>query len=194
LEFQGEWIPVRNLSLSVTYAFNESEIKSGCALASGAPAGACFVDPLDPLATGPQANPVGLVGGNVVQSVKGAALPQASRHRVALNATYSWDLPVGAVTLSGSYVWRDATHSAIFQRDYNRAPAWDQVDVRATWRSPGERYALVGYVRNVFDTLGYTVALDGTGAFNGSALPSARHNIYELTPPRTYGLELRYRF
>jgi len=194
VEVQGEWIPVRNLALTLSYAFNDSEIKSGCAVVGGTARGACFVDALDPLATGPQAQPVAAVGGNVVQSVEGAALPQASRHRIALNATYTWDLSIGDVILSGSYVWRDETYSGIFQRDYNRAPAWDQMDLRATWRSPGERYAVVGYVRNVFDTLGYTVAVDGTATFNGSAAPSARNNIYELAPPRTYGLELRYRF
>ena len=101
---------------------------------------------------------------------------------------------MGTVALSGSYAWRGAAYSGIFQRDYNKAPGWDQVDLRATWRSPNERYAVVGYVRNVFDTVGYSAAIEGTATYNRSTLPSARNGVFELTPPRTYGLELRYRF
>jgi iron complex outermembrane receptor protein len=194
IEVQADWAPVANLELNFSYAFNDSEIRSGCRVVGGTPTGACFVDTLDPLAVAAGARPVAALGGSVVQSVEGNPLPQASRNRVAFNATYVWTFETGSLAVSGSYAWRDAAYAGIFERDYNRAPAWDQVDLRATWRSPDERYSVVGYVRNLFDTVGYSAAVEGSGTYNRSALVSGRNSVFELTPPRTLGVEFRYRY
>lgn len=194
VEVQADWMPVPDLTLNFSYAFNDTSIESDCTLKAGVPSGACFVDLLDPLAKEQGAKPIATVGGNVVQSVKGNPLPQASRNRIALSATYRLALGPGSLTLSGSYVWRDRAYSAVFKRDYNLAPSWDQVDVRATWQSSDEHYTIVGYVRNLFDTVGYASAVDGTANYNGAASLSEQNSIYDLTPPRTYGVELRYKF
>jgi iron complex outermembrane receptor protein len=194
VEFQADWIPVSGLALNFSYAFNDTSIKSDCTLVAGVASGACFVDLLDPLAQVPGARPVATIGGNVVQSVKGNPLPQASRNRIALGAAYTFDLGPGSLTLSGNFVWRDRAYAAVFKRDYNLAPSWDQVDIRAAWQSRDEHYTIVGFVRNLFDTVGYASAVDGTATYNGAASISGQSNIYDLTPPRTYGVELRYKF
>jgi iron complex outermembrane receptor protein len=42
----------------------------------------------------------------------------------------------------------------LFTRAYFAAPAWNQVDLRGTWSGDHDRYEVVLYVKNLFDTLG----------------------------------------
>lgn len=160
------WAPVRNLRLSLDYGYNPTKIKESVDL----------VDTNDGLNT------------NAV-SIEGNALPQAPKHKLALNANYTFDVGGGELTVGGSYLYRSESYSNIFQREYNRAPSWDQVDLRAHWSPEDEKYTVIAYVKNVFDTEGYQAAVNGSQRAGALA---ARNR--ELTPPRLYGVELQYRF
>ena len=88
----------------------------------------------------------------------------------------------------------------MFNRCYDNAPSWSDVDFRALWKGPHDRYEVIGYVKNVFNTLQYTVAAGGAGLL-GNAIQATggdglfqRVNLFELNPPRTYGVEVRYKF
>jgi iron complex outermembrane receptor protein len=206
VELQMIWEPVRRLKLNFTYAFNDTYIVSGCSLAGGIPTGTCFIDVIDPLAQAAGAKPVGgvvakppsfpfLVTGDVYQSVKGDALPQAPKHKIALNANYTWVFEPGDLTLSGTFVWKDKSYSGLFTRSYYAAPAWNQVDLRGTWSGDHDRYEVVLYVKNLFDTLGYAAASAATANYTGNpANPTSQSPSFELTPPRTFGVELHYKF
>jgi iron complex outermembrane receptor protein len=119
---------------------------------------------------------------------------------VAFNAAYTIPFEPGSLVLSATYVWRDVEDGAVFDRKYDNAPSWDQVDLRALWRSTGDRYEIIGFVKNLFNTTGYEAAAAGSGlSGTGSAVATAATGLSEtsnfiLTPPRTYGLELRYKF
>ena len=131
-------------------------------------------------------------------SIVGNRLPQAPVHKVALNASYTFDMDAGALTLGGTYLYRSKAYANVFSRDYNKAPSWDQVDLRAYWAPKGGKYTVIAYVKNVFDTEGYDAALAGSQRNNNAAVASDRfltgaQNL-ELTPPRLYGVELQYRF
>jgi iron complex outermembrane receptor protein len=202
-ELTVDWRPISHLDLSVVYGLNHTSISSGCsaadvaAIEAGAHSNAaCYIDSNDPLALAPGAHPVGALttSGNYYQSVKGNELPQAPENKVAFNTNYTWVFDPGRLTLSGSYVWKDVSYSSVFTRNYDRAPSWNQVDLRAVWSGHHDRYEIVAYVRNLFDTLGYDAAASAYIAGTAGAGNYTQHSAYDLTPPRTYGVEFHYKF
>jgi iron complex outermembrane receptor protein len=192
VEFTAYWQPVDHLNLSLVYGYDFTRIESGCALVGGVAVGTCLVDVADPGATAASARPVGSTG---AQAVSGNSLPQAPKSKVAFNANYTFEFSPGNLILSGSYIWKDKSYASVFKAAYDEAPSWDQVDLRATWQGNHDKYELVAYVRNLFDTLGYDAA---AGAYpiaapvGGGAFTQAP--AYDLTPPRTYGFEVHYKF
>ena len=199
-EMEAIWSPIENFVLTTTYAFNDSSIQSNCTVTGGVTSGACFVDSADVLASQPGAKPVANIKGNVVQSVQGSQVPQTPRNKVAINGNYTFEFEPGKLILSASYIWRDVTYSSVFNRGYNEAPSWDQVDLRATWKSKTDKYEIIGYVKNVFDKVGYQAAsgaslVQQAAPFgNGSSSFVNIERNFALTDPRTYGIELHYKF
>ena len=152
----------------------------------------CFVDGQDPLALQPGAQPVGpLANGQQPQSLNGSELPNTPRHKLGLNALYSIDFSPGTLALSGSYVWRDKAYYNIFNRFYNQAPSFDQVDLRAIWTDGGNRYRVIAFVRNLFDSVGYDGAT-GTLLASPPAQAGQVAQSYSFTPPRTFGVQLQF--
>jgi iron complex outermembrane receptor protein len=104
------------------------------------------------------------------------------------------------LTLSGDWAWRGVQDGTIFNRSYDNAPSWDDFDLRALWKGPNDRYEIIGYVKNIFNTLQYEAANGGAGlAGNATQTFTAAGGLNEvgvftLAPPRTYGLEVRYKF
>jgi iron complex outermembrane receptor protein len=214
VEFTAVWNPIRHLNLSLTYGFDHTEILTDCAkfttpLAQAT--GGCFIDPADPFAQAKGAKAAGpatttstayYVGTTAVtavdqfQSVKGNSLPQAPENKIAFNANYTWEFDPGKLTLSGSYIWKDQSYSSIFTRtQYDYAPSWSQVDLRATWSGNHDKYEIVLYVKNLFDTIGYDAAAAGSynGTPQGGGAPTYNQS-YDLTPPRLFGAEFHYKF
>jgi len=178
-ELETIWSPIDNLQILANYAYLNAKITDGC----------CFVDPQDPTAVAAGAKPAGAIGTSVAQDVDGQKLPFSPPHRVTVNANYTWIFGPGRLNGSASWIWRDDTYYSIFNRGYNQAKAYDQVDLRATWTDAQDRYSVIGYAKNVFDRTGY----DGASA----TLQAGSRRLYQtlgLTPPRTYGMELQYRF
>lgn len=161
------WQPVRPLRLTMDYAYNDTEIKESILL----------VDVVDTVNTG-------------AVSVVGNRLPQAPRNKFSLNATYTFETDAGDLSLGASYLYRDEAYANVFTKKWNEAPSWDQVDLRAHWASASNRYTVIAYVKNVGDTAGYDAAVAGAQR----SAPATGAQILELTPPRTYGVELQYRF
>jgi iron complex outermembrane receptor protein len=193
-ELSALWRPIEPLDISVTYSFNDTSILSGCTLVGVVPTGTCLVDASDPSAIQPGAHPVEPFNplnptATRAQSIQGNALAQAPRNKFSINANYTFHFNPGDLILSASYIWKDEAFSDLFQRSYNRSPPWDQIDLRATWRSSDHRYEIIGFVRNLTDSLGYEAAGGGVLHSNNVVV-----NTYTLTPPRTYGVEFHYRF
>ena len=175
-ELETVWAPLDGLQVLANYAYLDSKLTNAC----------CFRDPQDPTASQAGAAPVTPTG---LQDLKGARLPATPRHRVTLNSVYTWRMDAGSLSGSASYIFRDGTYYSVFNRSYNYVKAFDQVDLRATWRDARDRYSIIGYVKNAFDRNGF----DGVAA---SLQPGSRRiqQTIGLTPPRTYGVELQYRF
>ena len=219
VELESIWTPIDHLQVSLTYAYDDAHITR----ASG------IIDPTDPTAIQPGAKPIGALtacsGSGLPtaanpglnpncdvftgfvergQDLSGNQLPQSTKNKVAVNLLYTFETERGSLTPTIIYIWRDKQYGSIFQRAYNQSPSWDQVDARLTWKGRDNKYSVIAYVKNLFDTLGYdggasgariagtNVNANGVGVTN---LVQPGFNItYPLTPPRTYGLELQYRF
>jgi len=205
LELESIWSPIDHLQIALTYAYNDAHIKELKGV----------IDPADPTGVAAGARPIGALStcaaaptqvcdiytGNVVrgQDLSGNQLPQSTKNKVAVNATYTWVFEKGSLTPSVSYIWRDKQFGSIFERFYNEAPSWSQVDARVTWKDQDNKYSVIAYVKNLFDDVGYDGGASGAriagftpGA--GNIVQPGFNVTYPLTPPRTYGVEFQYRF
>lgn len=169
------WQPIQPLRLSLDYSYNDTRIEKSPML----------VDVNDNIHTG-------------AVSIVGNRLPQAPKNKVAVNGSYSFFTDAGTLTLGATYLYRDEAYANVFTQRWNEAPSWDQVDLRAYWAPKGNKYTVIAYVKNVGDTEGYDAAVVGAARNNSATVASDRFiggaQSLELTPPRTYGVELQYRF
>jgi iron complex outermembrane receptor protein len=197
-ELTINWNPIEHLNLNLTYGFDRTSIVTGCSLVNGVPTGACYEDAADPFANAPGARPVGTAAGNGVrlQAVNGAELPQAPENKIALNGTYTFAFDPGNLIFSATYIWKDKSYASVFTRAYDMAPSWDQVNLRAIWSGNHDKYEVVLFVNNLFNTLGYDAAAVGyfTQSPVGNIGGATTDPAYDLTPPRTFGMELHYKF
>ncbi|MCW5761147.1 MAG: hypothetical protein KIS90_15370, partial [Phenylobacterium sp.] len=169
--------------------------------------GCCFYDPADPGALDPNATPSGgsvLSNGTqlVFQTLKGSRIYQSPKNKFAGNANYTFDFDPGSLILSATYTWTDETYYQPFKSAANKVKAYDTTDFRALWVDGQDRFTIIASVKNAFDQKGFTS--------NGSTTPTAifdspnpgttsivqtRTAITRgLIQPRTYGVELQYRF
>jgi iron complex outermembrane receptor protein len=125
---------------------------------------------------------------------------------------------------SVSYVWRDQQYGLFFKEAYDAAPAWDEWDARLSYTSANGKFTAIAFIKNIANTIGYDQGALGTraagtvdvltasGAYatvnyvqglNGPAGYNSHlagtnadgvYSTYYVTPPRTYGLELHYKF
>jgi iron complex outermembrane receptor protein len=191
VELEGIWHPIDPLTLSAQYSHLNAEVHD---------AGACIEDTVDPLAQQPGASTAGCtnaVGATaLVQNLNGQKLPEAPPNKVSANALYSWTFDPGKLTLSGTYIWKDATYGSLFNRPYSQAKAYNEADFRLTWADAGGRYKVIAFVANAFDTQGYD-RQTGNLLKVGSLATGAPEIIVEnqgLIPPRTYGIQVQVKF
>jgi iron complex outermembrane receptor protein len=216
VELETIWQPIRNLQILFNYSYLDSHVTRSVGT----------VDPADPAALDPKATPTtpltpcsiaagtctdiftALTGGGTQrgQDLKGQQLPNAPKNKVAVNINYTYDLPNEAsLTGSVTYTWRDVQYGSIFNRSYTRSPSWDQVDARLTYKPEDDRYTVILFAKNLFDTIGYEGGATGARragyvgpatAGGATVIPVSQGitSSYPITPPRTYGIELQYRF
>ncbi|MDB5476440.1 MAG: hypothetical protein JWP49_1951 [Phenylobacterium sp.] len=179
-----------------------------CQAGGAAVAGDCVADP----------NTLGLPNGGFqrIQDLSGNDLPNAPRNKLAVAANYTWKLPGGSLTGNVSYAWRDKAYGDVFKRWYTEAPSWDQWDARALWKDDKDKYEVIAFVKNIFNRTGYdqgataellngaVSAIYGANPAGLTCSPVVAGGVinciqgirktYYTTPPRSYGIELRYKF
>jgi iron complex outermembrane receptor protein len=190
-EFEGVWRPIDPLVLSLQYSYLNARIAN---------AGGCIEDTVDPLALQRGANLAGCanVAGStaIVQNVTGQTLPESPPNKVSFNALYTVQFDPGKLVLSGSVIWKDVTYASIFNRPAYEQPAYTQVNLRATYSSADGRYTVIGFINNLFDSQGFDAAVPAllAGPTQTGAATEDIINGYSLTAPRTFGLQVQYRF
>jgi iron complex outermembrane receptor protein len=209
IEFEGVWNPIHDLLITATYSYDYTAIRTGCSgsftavghLFVPASGSLCVVDTQDPDAVAPGARPFpGQNAGTRVQSVNGSPLVNAPRNKFAITGAYTFHFDPGTLTVSASYVWRDNQEGTIFPRFYNTAPSWSDVDLRAIWAGDHDKYEIIGFIKNIGNTIQYDTGSGGGGLFGGNthvfnpAVSLNWRNVYNIAPPRTFGVEVRYKF
>lgn len=176
IELETIWSPTPALQILANYSYLDTEIQDAC----------CYLDPQDPTASDPEAVPA---GPNGVQDLAGGNLPFATPHRFTVNANYTWDFDRGSLTPSVSAVYKSETYTSVFNRYYNLMEDSTQIDARLIWTDIDDRYTIIGFVRNATNQ---TIMEGATGSIlTGSNI---LNQSWWLSPPRTYGVELQYRF
>ncbi len=136
----------------------------------------CIVDTQDPNAVAPGRSQRPCTG---YQSIKGDPLVNAPKNKVAVDVAYTWHFEPGNLTLSGAYVWRDIQAGALFNRFYYNAPSWSDVDLRALWSGDHDRYEIIGFVKNVFNTTQHDTGAGGA-ALAGNATTAGNFFVSSL--------------
>ncbi|HMP61719.1 MAG TPA: TonB-dependent receptor, partial [Phenylobacterium sp.] len=139
--------------------------------------------------------------------LKGSRLFQSPEHKVAINGNYTWDFDAGSLVASATGFWTDETIYQPFENPAFAVPSYATADFRLIWRDIEDRYSLIGYVKNAFDEEGFTStsSTNPTAVFGNpnpglvvggqSYLRQTGASISRgLIQPRTFGLELQYRF
>lgn len=190
VELESIWRPIQPLTIDVNYSYLHATIANTN--------GQCYEDAADPLALAPGANISGCKGstaGAVLQNLTGQNVPEAPRSKLSANAIYSFPMKLidsGTTSVSGALIYKSGEYGSPFNRYYTSAPGYTQVNLRASFTDDRNRYTVIGFVDNVFNTLGY----DAAGGIPVTA-PGANQIIDRLasyTAPRTYGLEVQFRF
>ncbi|MFT6117930.1 MAG: iron complex outermembrane receptor protein, partial [Candidatus Azotimanducaceae bacterium] len=120
------------------------------------------------------------------QDLQGLSLPQIPEMKYTLYASYGLDFgDGGTVDLLSTYSFIDDVYFAAFQDPLDLAPAYDRLDLRATWMSRSEEWQVSAFVNNVQNEIGIRQIQRGTESegFRRSG---------QVTEPRVYGLELAY--
>jgi len=170
LEIDAVWQPIDHLQFSLDYSYNPTKITRS----------AQFID----LNNNQNSSP---------ESVVGNVLPQAPENKVAINGNYTFVLDKGKLNVGANFLWRDKAYSNIFTARWNEAPSWSQVDLRASWTPNDARYQVIVYVKNVGNSLGYDSAVTASNRDPANFPINTGYNT-SFTPPRTYGIEVHYKF
>ena len=166
LEVDAEFLATENLSLSMGFSFNSTEIDDPTlsVLPCGAP---CTV--LDP---------VGSFPGSV--SIDGNDLPRAPEVTTNFVARYTKPLAGGDLVLQTDWVYRDEFSMFLYNSAEFRAPSLLEGGINVGYVT--DRWEVGVYGRNITDELELIAAID----FN---------NLEGIiNEPRTYGIEATFRF
>jgi iron complex outermembrane receptor protein len=202
LELEAQWQPIKPLQFTASYGYLNTEITEGC----------CFYDPADPSALLSGAKPKGgsaVTNGVllVFQDLKGSQLFQSPENKFALNGNYTFDFTPGSLILSATYTWTDKTIYQPFNDPAFQVPSYGTADFRALWKDGQDRYQLIAYVKNAFEEEGFnsTSSTNPTAIFanpnpglvvNGTTYLRQTGTAISrgLIQPRTFGVEVQYRF
>ena len=193
VELEAVWRPIDPLDVvqpAITPTLNTSI----------ANAGGCLENTADPLAKQPGVNTAGCVQNPatplaLIQNIKGNQLPEATPNKITANALYTFDLPTGKLTLSGTVIWKDTTYASVFNSPEFKQDPYSQVNLRATYASADGHYNIILFCDNLFDTNGFDAAIPAL--LNTPTAPTDQEQIlngFNLTAPRTFGVQLQSRF
>jgi len=122
-----------------------------------------------------------------LEDLSGNTLPRAPEWEFKIGAEYTWDLVQGDLTLRGQYHWQDDTFFRAQNNPDKKQEAYETVDARLTYMSADGRWRVSAYGKNLGDEEYFTNLVVEAGLSGSPVAVTAG-------PPRTYGVEVGYRF
>ena len=124
----------------------------------------------------------------LTQNINGNQILQVPEWKYTTWASYTLPLSGGSnIEFFGVYNWIDDVYYSPFESESEKAESYDRLDLRATWKSPSDKWVVSGFVNNIFDDVGVLQVLrQGEGEFF--------RRTGGVTSPRLYGVEMTYRF
>ena len=125
---------------------------------------------------------------SLVEDIKGNQLLQVPESKLTAWGMYAVPLSGGSlVEFVGIYSWTSEVYFSPFERETEKAEAFDRLDLRANWTSADSNWTVSVFVNNVFDDIANLQVLrQGEAEF-------FRHTS-GTTVPRLYGLEVQYSY
>ena len=195
-ELEGNWNPIDPLNIGFTYAYLNAEITKSDIYLDPSRDSRCFstTNPAPVTCSNtPPATPVGATAPNLPsdpaarRSVEGNTLSQTPKNKVAINASYRFDMEDGSYFLpTVSYSWRDKFYDSFFNNANEESPSYENVDARLNWKSSDDLLGVTLWVRNLTDEE-QTTSISSNGFRRED---NGRYQTFSFTQPRTYGVDL----
>ncbi len=174
LEAEVLWLATDNLTLGGNFSFTPSEYSESLLISD--PSRRDVPESLYPEFD------------NLTEDIKGNQILQVPEGKFTAWTSYLVPMNGGAaLELFGVYSWTDEVYYSPFETNTEKAEAYGRADVRATWTSPNDNWAVSAFVNNIFDDVANLQVLrQGEAEF-------FRHNS-GITLPRAYGMEFSYKY
>ena len=146
-------------------------------------------DPANPNAWRSQVSGAPNSGRGFFADLGGNELPNSPRVTFNLGAQYTFFIGGGdwELTFRGDYYRQSKSFARVYNTEYDRLKAWDNVNAAITLTRPGDDFALQFYVKNVFNKAPIT------DAFTNSDDSLLSTNVFTLDP-RIIGFNATKRF
>ncbi len=123
------------------------------------------------------------------QDLSGNKLLKAPEHQFNVGLEYTGLLPerLGELTLRGDWIYQSEIFFTEFNRDEQSQDGYHWLKARATYAPVNSSWSIAAFVDNITDELVLT-----NQRISGNIIGSVNLNAY--APPRTYGLQISYKY
>lgn len=119
-----------------------------------------------------------------IQDLSGKSLPSSPKYTVLAGLDYDLETGLGPLTLRGEVFTSDSYNFRVFENPEDEQDSYTLLNLYATYNSPSDTYSVRAFVKNATDEDYYKFLL-----FSPLTGPAG-----EYAAPRTWGVELGYRF
>lgn len=126
-------------------------------------------------------------GRGFMADLSGNELPNAPRWTANIGAQYTFRFASSDLTLRGDYYRQAKSYFRVYNTEYDRLKAWDNMNLSAVWEYPSANITVQAYVKNVFNDAPIV------DAFTNSDDSLLTTNVFTLDP-RVWGVALTKRF
>ncbi|MNL38540.1 hypothetical protein D3C87_1607620 [compost metagenome] len=115
-------------------------------------------------------------GRGIMAGLGGNELPNSPNLTANIGAQYVFSFSGWDMTVRGDYYWQDASYARIFNTEYDRLKAWDNLNLSVVVENANKDLVFTAYVKNVFDDAPIT------DVFTNSDDTGLTANIFTLDP------------
>ena len=186
-ELEANWNPIDPLNIGLTYAFLNAEITQSDTYLDPSRDARCHTLAAPTVSAACSATVTIQNDPTARRSVEGNTLSQTPKNKVAINASYRFEMEDGSYFLpTVSYSWRDKFYDSFFNNANELSPSYSNVDARLNWKSADDLLGLTLWVRNLTDEAQNT-SISANGFRNED---NGRYQTFSYTPPRMWGVDL----